>query len=143
MCIKKIFIITFLILILGLIIIFILFSRKQSKTLMFSELSLNFTNIEITAAYETNITGPTTITLNSIESRELYNSISNIQFTKKEKYEKQFDVMFKIIFLNNNENVGEILIISQNAIVYEGIIYKSLNTMIDLENIRTIFYSTV
>ena len=111
--------------------------------LMLSELSLNFTNIELTVTYETGRPGPMTITLNSQESRELYNSISNIQFTKKEKYEKQFDPLFRAKFLNNNESIGEILILGQNAIVYEGFIYKSSNAMIDVENIRTIFDSTV
>ena len=143
MCIKKIDIITFLVLALCIIIIFTLFSGNRSKTLMLSELSLNFTNIEMTATYETGISGPMTITLNSQKSRELYNSISNIQFTKKEKYEKQFDAMFQVKFLNKNESIEEILILGQNAIVYEGFIYKSLNTMIDLENIGTIFNSTV
>lgn len=138
MHIKKIVIIIFLILVLSLIVIFTLFSKN--KVLMLSDLSLNFTNIEITAAYETNMSGLKTITLDSKGSKELYNSFSNIQFIKKDKYKKQFDVIFQIKFLNNNENIEEILIIGQNAIVYKGIIYKSPNTMIDLENIRKLCF---
>ncbi len=110
---------------------------------MLSELSLDSINIEMTAAYERGRPDSMTITLNLQKSRELYNNISNIQFTKKEKYEKQFDSLFQIKFLNDNESIGEILILGQNAIVYEGFIYKSFNTMIDIENIRAIFDSAV
>lgn len=137
---KKIVIIIFLILILSVIVIFTLFSKNKNKMLMLSDLSLDFTNIEITVAYETNMSGLKTIILNSKESKELYDSFSNIQFIKKDKYKKQFDVIFQIKFLNNNENIEKILIIGQNAIVYKGIIYKSPNTMIDLENIRKLCF---
>ncbi len=77
--------------------------------------------------------------LDEEKTKELYNDIKNIEFTRDKSSEVTDGWSYSITFLDKDKETDKFFVISENTIQYNKNLYKSVSSTIDMDYLKKLF----
>ncbi|MBE5965794.1 MAG: hypothetical protein E7255_02305 [Lachnospiraceae bacterium] len=115
----------------------LLFAGCSKKTIAIGEMDIDFTQIDLTDRN----TGDT-LSLDSEQSRELYEKLQETEFVQERPNRKSGGWDYWITFRKDDEVKKEFGIHGKDTLEYDGNLYKAVNSSMDLTDVKSYLYTT-
>ncbi|HBI72617.1 MAG TPA: hypothetical protein DEG06_07970 [Lachnospiraceae bacterium] len=121
----------------SMLTISLLFAGCSKKTIAIGEMNIDFTQIDLTDGN----TGDT-LSLDSEQSRELYEKLQETEFVQERPHRDSSSWDYWIAFRKDDEVKKEFGIHGRDTLEYDGDLYKAVNSGIDLTYVKSYLYTT-